>query len=118
VCSSDLMTMDDNISHVIECYAIRQKSTGNFLPQAHDGRGKGFTRDEPVPASEHLPRLFALKQSARAALRWWLQGITSRCYSGGSLEDEPYEDTKTVLVPTRRAEDMEIVVVRLTVFGG
>jgi len=109
-----------DIVHIIECYAIRQKSTGNFLPQAHKARKGGFTHDEPVLASDKLPRLFSLPRHAKQAMNWWLAGVTSAYhYQTGSPWDIPdwEEGIKTVPVQERKADDMEIVTVRLTVIG-
>jgi hypothetical protein len=115
--SGEIIGRRKMLVHIIECYAIRQKSTGNFLPA---GRGRGFTKDEPTHPSARLPRLFSLKHHAESALKWWLQGITSRCWSGGygggyPYDDDPVEDIKTEPVEGREKGDMEIVLVRLSV---
>lgn len=102
--------------HIIECYAIRHIPMGNFLPA---GRGRGFTADEPTSPSARLPRLFSLKHHAESALKWWLKGISRRdtYVSGSPWEEEYVEDIKTEPVEGRKAEEMEVVVVRLSVEG-
>jgi hypothetical protein len=56
-------------------YAIRQISTGFYLPQKK--RKRGFTNDEPVDCNigKILPRLFSKIGPAKVALFYWLQGI-------------------------------------------
>lgn len=54
-------------------YAIRQISTGFFLPQKEYGKmNKAFTWDEPKEGC--VPRLFQTKIGAERALGFWLRG--------------------------------------------
>jgi hypothetical protein len=89
-------------------YAIRQKSTCYFLPA---GRGRGFTCDEPMDLNSAPPRLFRSQNGAKQALRWWLQGETSVSLRDGWGD----EDWNTRPREDRKAEDMEIVKVRVSV---
>ena len=61
-------------------YAIRQMSTGYFMPQSK--RRKGFTWDEPV--KDCVPRLFKRVCDAKRALNCWLDGGTESRRFGGS----------------------------------
>lgn len=58
-------------------YAIRQMSTGYFMPQSK--RRKGFTWDEPV--KDCIPRLFKRACDARNALNHWLDGKSELTYT-------------------------------------
>lgn len=86
-------------------YAIRRITDGFYLPS---GRRKGFTHDEPENPKVYSPRLFTRLVDAKNALRWWLEGRTTVSYHG---EDE--EDWHTEKVPTRNAENMQIVKLEL-----
>ena len=92
-------------------YAIRQKSTGHFLPQ--DGRGRGFTFTEPNACLAGPPRLFAKRASAGAALRCWLQGHWELrvAYRG----EDVYHDIEKKPRASRQPEDFEVVEVKLRV---
>lgn len=88
--------------------AIRQKSTGFFLPARSS---YGFTHDEPVPPDESPPRLFRERRAASNALTAWLCGKwTTRPTptDGASIIDftPQYE---------RDHKDMELVTIYLTV---
>lgn len=100
---------------IVELYAIRRKPDGWMLPA---GRKKGFTHDEPQDPSKRAPRLFTRVVYARSALREWLKGETTvrYCNDGwdGAGDDEKWETSPR---PDRKAEDMEVVVVRLSVMG-
>lgn len=90
-------------------YAIRQKSTGHWLPRF--AGHAGGTRVEPSKTA--LPRLFARKRDAMSALSWWLDGRVC-AYATSGLDDYDY-DLRTAPVAHREAEDMEIVQVDLVV---
>lgn len=97
-------------------YAIRQKSTGFYLPADRYRRrvGGGYTHDEPQPISLCAPRLFRQSGSARRALTWWLKGITSVSIVGRSAYgDERGEDWHTDRKPHRNPKDMEVVKIEL-----
>jgi len=83
---------------------IRQKSTGYFMPA---GRGQGFTADKPRSADVCPPRLFGKRGGATNALRWWLQGE--------AWADQETGDIHSIPKPERNADDMELVVILLTV---
>lgn len=83
-------------------FAIRQKSTGWWLPP-FSGRAGG-THVEPSATA--MPRLFGRHQDARAALSWWLEGKVTAFYS---FDGEYEGDLKTSPVKSRSADDMEIV---------
>jgi len=101
---------------IYELWAIRRKSDGWMLPS---GRKRGFTHDEPVDPAIHPPRLFTKAASARAALRRWLEGETVVTRSpGGAYLDDVDEDWQTRPRPDRKADDMEVVVVRWQVQRG
>lgn len=91
-------------------FAIRHKPTGHYLPQVK--RSRGFTADEP---SAGPPRLFRTEIHARVALDWWLRGVTAtewamRYEEGYPCGEEP-AGLKSRPVPSRRADDMEVVAV-------
>jgi hypothetical protein len=100
---------------MIEWYAVRQKSTGFFLPQIRKGRG--FTHDEPKDIKEYPPRLFKNPWSARSALRWWAKGITTSLSAVNPYHDFGGDDSEVLVtkpVPGRDINDMEIVLIQIT----
>lgn len=92
-------------------YAIRQKSTGYFLPGYGSRKGRGgYTHDEPVSPNVAPPRLFMKKHLAESALKWWLGGRWREDYRLPSAPDyEPDVDMVVTKVSSRNADDMEIV---------
>lgn len=70
-----------------EFYAIREKTTGYFLPQSNRTTSKGFTNSEPCDTSELPPRLFTKEAAAKCALTWWLRGVFKQ--AKGAEYDEP-----------------------------
>lgn len=94
----------------IYTWAIRQKSTGYYLPDRKNKRGYSF--DEPT--KDCFPRLFKSKLSAIHALSAWLRGhwkVEWHQRGGFSFDDAP-EDVQvleTETVEGRNADDMEIV---------
>lgn len=102
---------------MFERWAIRQKSTGYYLPESSRKR-QGYTGDEPVTMESHFcPRLFAREQDAKTALTWWLKGVTSctlhRHYDGYFGGYEYDEDWHTQKIEERNADDMEIVKLKI-----
>ena len=97
-------------------FAIRQKSTGHFLPQARKARRGGFTHDTPVSQADQPPRLFKQKQHADSALRWWLKGETVETWSDATPDGA---DPELITTPKadRIAADMEVVPATLIVQG-
>lgn len=96
-------------------YAIRQKSTGHYMPNYGSRKGRGgWTNDEPQPLTQVSPRLFTKKHVATAALREWLKGRTYVVHRGFSEDAD--EDWRTKPVAGRTADDMEVVPVWLEDF--
>ena len=94
-------------------YAIRHKPTGKYLPGWGSRRGRrGFTHDTPHDPKVVPPRLFSEQRYAKIALKHWLKGKTSVWQSGDPFEGYD-EDWKTFPVPSRKADEMEIVELRL-----
>ena len=94
-------------------YAIRQKSTGFYLPYIKKSRG--FT--STVPTGKGIPRLFTRKGAATNALRCWLQGEWVARYNTSGLDSYGDYDIKVTPVFGRVCEDMEIVRILLLHFG-
>ena len=94
----------------VMAYAIRQKSTGYYLP-AHV-RGKAFSFDVPKAG---LPRLFATHKSAALALNAWLKGEWKPHVSSNGPDYDSYDvwyEPKPVA--GRDPTDMEVVQVNVT----
>ena len=96
-------------------YAIRQKSTGFFLPQLPH---RGNTNSEPIQCDgtqKKRIRFFHSERSAKMALAAWLNGVWHMQSSGPS---SMWDDNEPSLVISkqehRKSEDMEIVPYRLT----
>lgn len=91
-------------------YAIRQKSTGFYLPAPRGRGGRGGTHAEPCAADTpgYEPRLFHTMHAARVALTHWLAGrvIVSAEWTGDYDESWHVEP-----VPGRAQDDMEVVAV-------
>jgi hypothetical protein len=88
-------------------YAIRHKPTGYYMP-AGDRR---HTKEEPK--KDCIPRLFKCKSDAKLALIWWLQGVTYTIVYDDTGEIGQYE--RLIKTPHRKAEDMEIVTMQLSI---
>lgn len=105
-------------------WAIRQKSTGFFLPVAKGKGGNGGSYVEPVDPDKEPPRLFMSKKAAHCALVQWLKGHHKAKWayddgddiysSGGSMY---VEDIKIIPQPNRNPADMEVVEIELVVFN-
>ena len=117
----------------MKVYAIRHIPTGRFMPVPTGKNGSGSTYWDPVADSESaklygeapraVPRLFPLRRSASSALTQWLRGrhvvVTERSHpddSFGQSYDEPV-GTAVEPDPSRKADDMEIVVFELVEVG-
>ena len=101
-----LESYSEHFSPSISAWAIRQKSTGYFLPAR---KGRGFSFDEPT--KDCFPRLFKSKQAANLALYAWLQGQWKREYHTREVDGWP-EDIEYLIaekVGSRDPSDMEIV---------
>lgn len=97
-------------------FAIRQKSTGHFLPGYGSRKGRaGYTHDEPVPGDKAPPRLFMKRHLAERALKWWLDGRWHEDYTTGGAPWDDHMDVELMVtkVPARNAGDMEIVALGL-----
>lgn len=111
-------------------YAVRQISTGFYIPrpQRSDGRGGSFSepfnfhnREENLirrpKMSQHFvktaqPRLFTEERAAKIFLTTWLKGRW-KCYRSGSYDDYD-EEVYIEKDPNRTVIDMEIVPVTVT----
>lgn len=108
-------TQPTNLKMVIDLYAIRHRPTGGWIPAR---RGRGGSHDEPTLGV--LPRLFPSIHSATSFLSQWLLGkhvrhVTHGTHSGvvfGSFGDGDDEEVVIKPVPSRKKEEMEIVVFR------
>jgi hypothetical protein len=89
---------------VMKVYAIRQKSTGLFIPRLKSGHKRGGSHLEP--SNEREPRIFHNALAARAFLSNWLRGVTKVTVS---TYPEPDYGTELIPQPHRIKEDMEIV---------
>src|SRR5882762_1696500 len=90
----------------MKTYAVRQISTGLFIPRLKQGRRRGGSHLEP--SNEREPRLFHNKAAAKAFLGNWLQGkFVDSGYQNGYGEYE--SDLKVIKQPHRIKEDMEII---------
>ena len=87
-------------------YAVRQKSTGWFIPILKRGYKQGGSHSEP--SSDKPPRFFPSRHSARSFLGNWLQGIHENDFSVDYEGNEDYS-VKVIKQEHRKKEDMEIV---------
>lgn len=87
-----------------KAYAVRQKSTGLFIPVLKRGSRNGTALE---PSNDREPRLFHNKNSANGFLSNWCQGLM-HCASDNHPEwPETYIDV--IKQPHRNKADMEIV---------
>lgn len=86
-------------------YAVRQKSTGLFIPILERGRRRGGSWLEPT--ADRPPRIFPSKLSATSFLGNWLRGIFKNNYYQTEEGPEPYLSVEKQ--EHRKKEDMEIV---------
>lgn len=98
----------------LSTWAIRRRTDGAYLPDRLPGYAKGYSFLEPVaPTEVERPRLFHSERSAKAALAQWLKGHYVRVHAYKSTADWFQDDESDSFewrpVPTRRAEDMEVV---------
>lgn len=89
-------------------FAIREKSTGMFLPQAKTN----FTWSVPCKANSRPLRLYHSRQAARISLHHWLRGVYD--YTG-SITSMTILKPKNCGLPDRVRSDMEVVELRLEV---
>jgi len=91
-------------------FAIKQISTGLFIPPFPKNQSKGGTWLEPTDKAP--PRLFRRRQDAKIALEHWLRGTLTRTYRGPTppdFVDEGDYDEYYEPVAGRSADDMAIV---------
>ena len=88
------------------CYAIRQISTGYYLPLCNLGSVRGGTHVSP--SSTMPPRLFKRPGDAKQCLGWWLKGKFSVGYATDT-HGEDYETSKTTPVPGRDVNDFKVI---------
>lgn len=89
-------------------YAIRQKSTGFYLPRFTGRAGQTFME----PEKGCIPRLFKTERMAQTSLTWWLKGKVEPKYEEvdyGFTRGTEMVGWKPVPVPERSADDMEVV---------
>jgi hypothetical protein len=89
-------------------FAIRHKPSGRYLPELPGQRG-GYTHLEPRAWHLGPIRLFPIKRNARLALKIWLRGMYNVRRSYGNFEENDIVEAETEPVPSRKAEEMEIV---------
>ena len=92
-------------------FAIRQKSTGLFLPGPSGRTGGSWVE----PTADAPPRIFKNHHSAACAIRAWLMGhfktvVTHRMDMWGADEDVELD---VIPVEGRAADDMEVVELKL-----
>jgi|TARA_R100001530_G_scaffold44082_1_gene33488 hypothetical protein len=90
-------------------YAIRQKSTGFYLPQYRRRRSPTHTE----PSETEPPRLFESVGPAKKALNWWLLGWTS--LPADTRLSDWCDEITTKKLPHRKTEDMQIVRLKMVV---
>ena len=104
-------------------WAIRHEPTGFMLPnpKGHNRRGGSFV--DPQDPNEIHPRLFITQLAAKRALIAWLRGKHEGAYD---FEYSDYDNKSyqvcvgyvVVPVPSRKAEDMEVVEIEMKVSRG
>lgn len=106
------MSTTSDRSYCVPLYAIRHKPTGDYIPRALGREGRGGSHLEPVEptgSKETRPRFFETERAAKIFLSSWLKGKVVHTSGYDSLNGEYWEDTEIVPVPSRKAEDMEVV---------
>lgn len=90
-------------------WAIRQKSTGHFLPEIGPKTGYSFT--SPTSIDLKQPRLFRTEKEAKGSMRAWLRGRHKAVFDP---EDYGVVGTEVERDPTRDPNDFEVVELELT----
>jgi hypothetical protein len=93
-------------------WAIRERTTLNYMPVLPRGWRAGASHTEPTPISEKPPRLFTSKRGAAIALAAWRAGHWSVDYGPrrAGLDDIDYDPIIEVdKVPGRETVDLEVV---------
>ena len=103
-------------------YAVRVKGTHRYLPRPQRRDGRGGSHLEPVDfadrsswppryAKDMMIRSYTTKKAAKNLLTSWLQGKRT---GGTCYGDWDNGDVVVKHQPHRRAEDMEIVKIEIT----
>ena len=95
-------------------WIIRHIPSGNIIPQATGFIGRGGTHVEPLNPSLSHPKLFKSSRSAKGWLTIWLKGKQIR-HSYQSFDGEYNETVETTPVPSRKRDEMEIVLATLRI---
>lgn len=95
----------------IEAFAIRQLSTGYFMPAHFGTRSHRYSSDNPTPGC--IPRIFPSRASAQVALSDWLRGEWKLEVSRYG-RDDCEQDLVVIPVEGRNKEDMEVVPLLIT----
>ena len=93
-------------------YAIKQRSTGAYLPSTDDkgrARRRGFTYTEP--SLTEPPRLFRRYSSANLALKCWLKGRWFR-NDYQDLQGE-YVESININPADRNKDDFDVVAIEI-----
>ena len=98
-------------------YAIRQISTGFFLPNPKGRHGRGGSFTEPKDPDVEPPRLFKNKKAAGACLIQWAKGKHHASWDSDDNGNSYVDDITIEPVPKRNIHDMEVVEVELVVFN-
>ena len=105
-------------------YAVRVRGTHKYLPRPQRRDGRGGSHLEPVDFSDRSTwpvryakdmqiRSYSTERAAKNLLTSWLVGGIG-CSRGNDGYDGYYEDHYVIKKPHRRAEDMEIVQITIT----
>lgn len=99
---------------ILNRWAIRQISTGHYLPAPRGRGGRGGSHVEPcAPDAGNEPRLFHTEHAAKIALTHWLKGKVSVHVHEDAWTGEYDETCTTEPVPSRQRADMEVVPVEV-----
>jgi len=102
------MLKELNICAALATFAIRQKSTGMFIPGLEKGRRYGGSYQEPT--NQRVPRLFYDSKTAKNFLVQWLLGHHKKIFEqSGEFGEDVRESITIIPQPHRKREDMEIV---------
>lgn len=100
------------MTYTVPLFAIRHKPTGNYLPRPLGREGRGGSHLEPVEpigTKETRPRFFETERAAKIFLATWLKGKVVHLSDFDSYTGDYWESLDVVPVPSRKADEMEIV---------
>lgn len=102
----------------MKLWVIKHTPTGHYIPRPFGRNGRGGSFLEPSEDST-LARLFYSERSAKIFLSAWLKG-KHHCdrgyvpgHPGNDWEGEHFEEVSVVPVPSRKREEMEIIMKEL-----